>query len=82
VKQWPVTVRHLMGHVSGVRNDAGDEEPVTVRCERTLDVLPRFAKSPLRFEPGTEYRQSSYGWMLVSAAVEARRQTSCVLAWL
>jgi serine beta-lactamase-like protein LACTB len=71
VKQWPVTVRQLMAHMAGVRNDAGDEEPVTVRCERTLDVLPRFAGNPLRFDPGTQYRQSSYGWMLVSAAVEA-----------
>ena len=25
-KQWPVTLRQLMGHVSGIRNDAGDEE--------------------------------------------------------
>ena len=44
-KQWPVTLRQLMAHLSGVRNDAGDEEPVKVRCERTLDVLPRFAGS-------------------------------------
>jgi len=70
-KQWPVTLRQVMGHVAGIRNDAGDEEPVTVRCDRTLDVFPRFAERPLRFEPGTEYRQSSYGWMLVSAAIEA-----------
>ena len=26
---------------------------------------------PLLFEPGTQYRYSSYGWILVSAAVEA-----------
>src|SRR5262245_18522544 len=24
-KQWPVTLRQLMGHVAGVRNDGGDE---------------------------------------------------------
>ncbi|MBK7930025.1 MAG: beta-lactamase family protein, partial [Bryobacterales bacterium] len=30
-----------------------------------------FAGSPLRFEPGTGHRVSSYGWTLVSAAVEA-----------
>ncbi len=70
-KEWPVTLRQLMGHVSGVRDDAGDEEPVTVRCERTVDALPRFAKRPLLFEPGTRYHHSSYGWILVSAAVEA-----------
>lgn len=70
-KQWPVTLRQLMGHLAGVRNDAGDEEPLTVRCERTVDGLQRFAERPLLFEPGTQYRYSSYGWILVSAALEA-----------
>lgn len=70
-KQWPVTLRQLMGHVSGVRNDAGDEEPMSVHCERTLDGLQRFAGEKLRFEPGTEFRFSSYGWILVSGAIES-----------
>ncbi len=69
-KQWPVTLRQLMGHVGGVMRDNGDEEPVTVRCEGTLDALGRFSKAPLRFEPGTEFRVSTYGWILVSGAVE------------
>ena len=30
-----------------------------------------FAERSLLFEPGTQYRYSSYGWILVSAAVEA-----------
>jgi CubicO group peptidase (beta-lactamase class C family) len=70
-KEWPVTLRHLMGHLAGVRRDAGDEEPVRVHCERTLDAMDRFATSPLRFEPGTQYRYSNYGWILMSAAVES-----------
>jgi serine beta-lactamase-like protein LACTB, mitochondrial len=70
-KQWPVTLRQLMGHVAGITNDAGDEEDLTARCERPVEGLQRFAKSPLRFEPGTQYRYSNYGWILVSAAVEA-----------
>jgi CubicO group peptidase (beta-lactamase class C family) len=71
-KQWPVTLRQLMGHLSGVRNDGGDEGPLlSVRCERTVDGLQYFKNSQLLFEPGTEYRYSSYGWILVSAAVEA-----------
>ena len=69
-KQWPVTLRQLMGHVGGIRNDAGDEESLEP-CERTLDALKRFADEPLRFEPGTKSTPSSYGWILVSAAVEA-----------
>jgi CubicO group peptidase (beta-lactamase class C family) len=70
-KQWPVTLRQLMGHVAGVRNDAGDEESLEQRCHRAVEGLPRFAAMPLRFEPETQFRISSYGWVLVSAAVEA-----------
>jgi serine beta-lactamase-like protein LACTB len=71
-KPWPVTLRHLMGHLAGVRNDGGDEGPLlSARCERPVEGLQPFAERPLLFEPGTEYRYSSYGWILVSAAVEA-----------
>jgi CubicO group peptidase (beta-lactamase class C family) len=71
-KPWPVTLRQLMGHTSGVRSDGGDEGPLfSVRCERPADALRHFKDSDLRFEPGTEYRYSNYSWILVSAAVEA-----------
>lgn len=68
---WPVTLRQLMGHLGGVRNDAGDEGPLGESCARTLDGLKLFAEYPLLFEPGTRFRVSSFGWVLVSAAVEA-----------
>jgi serine beta-lactamase-like protein LACTB len=71
-KQWPVTLRQLMGHLAGVRNDGGDEGPLlSARCERPVEGLQHFAERSLLFEPGTHYRYSSYGWILVSAAVEA-----------
>ena len=72
-KQWPVTVRQLMGHMAGVINDGGDEAPLMTRCARTIDglKLDNFAGRPLRFEPGTQVHYSTYGWVLVSAAVEA-----------
>jgi len=76
-KPWPVTLRQLMGHVAGVRNDGGDEGPLlSERCERPVEGLKGFADSSLRFEPGTQYRYSSYGWILVSAAVEAAADES------
>jgi serine beta-lactamase-like protein LACTB, mitochondrial len=43
----------------------------SVHCERPVEALPHFAERPLLFEPGTQFRYSSYGWILVSAAVEA-----------
>lgn len=72
-KQWPVTIRQLMGHLAGISNDGGDEAPLMARCARTVDglnELDRFAERELRFEPGTQYRYSTYGWVLVSAAIE------------
>jgi CubicO group peptidase (beta-lactamase class C family) len=72
IKEWPVTLRQLMAHVAGVRNDGGDEGPLlSSRCERPAHALRAFADRPLLFEPGTRYRFSSYGWIVVSAAVEA-----------
>jgi CubicO group peptidase (beta-lactamase class C family) len=72
VKQWPVTIRQLMGHVAGVKTDGGDEGPLfSQHCGRPVEALPHFAESSLLFEPGTRHRYSSYGWIVVSAAVEA-----------
>ena len=70
-KQWPVTLRHVMGQMAGLRDDGGDEVPLSRSCERAVDGLPRFADRPLLFEPGGRFSFSSYGWILVSAAVEA-----------
>jgi CubicO group peptidase (beta-lactamase class C family) len=71
-KQWPVTVRQLMGHVAGVRNDGGDEGPLfSTHCEHPGEALPLFAEPELLFEPEMSYRQSSYGWILLSVAIEA-----------
>ena len=81
-KQWPVTLRQLMAQVSGVRTDPAGDGPLSNtapddgnafrRCERTVDglKLDDFAERELLFEPGTRFRPSSYGWVLVSAAVE------------
>jgi serine beta-lactamase-like protein LACTB len=82
-KPWPVTLRQLMAQVAGVTTDHGGEAPLSNppsgegspagRCERTVDGLhlDNFAERELLFEPGTRYRPSSYGWVLVSAAIEA-----------
>ena len=52
-KQWPATLRQVMGHVAGIRSDGGDEGPLFgERCDRPVDALQHF-DSALRFEPGT-----------------------------
>ncbi len=72
-KEWPVTLRQLMGNVAGVihyRDDEWGDKP-TAPCERASDGVKSFANDPLLFKPETQYRYSTYGWVLVSAAVEA-----------
>lgn len=71
-KEWPVTLRQLMAHTAGIRNDGGDESVLYgQQCQRPAEALRHFADRSLLFEPGTAYRYSNYGWILVSAAVEA-----------
>jgi serine beta-lactamase-like protein LACTB len=70
-KQWPVTVRQLMSGTAGIRGDGGDEEDLRAHCERPAEGLRKFSDSDLRYEPGSEFRYSSYGWILMSAAIEA-----------
>lgn len=71
-KQQPVTLRQLMGHTAGLKNDGGDESVLYgQRCEQPVDALRHFADSALLFDPGTKFRYSNYGWIVVSAAVEA-----------
>jgi serine beta-lactamase-like protein LACTB, mitochondrial len=70
-QKWPVTLREVMGSVAGIRSDGGDEGPLFgERCDRPVEALQHFDPA-LRFEPGTEFRPSNFGWILVSAAVEA-----------
>jgi CubicO group peptidase (beta-lactamase class C family) len=71
-KQWTVSVRQLIGDVGGVhriRGDGNDAMPVE-HCESLDEAVALLADDPLLFEPGTQYRYSIWGWVLVSAAVE------------
>jgi serine beta-lactamase-like protein LACTB, mitochondrial len=71
-KPWPVTLRQVMAHTAGVRSDGGDEGPLFgTHCERPAEAVPEFAGLSLLFQPGTGYHYSNYGWILVSAAIEA-----------
>ena len=56
-KQWPVTLRQLMGHLAGVRHYRGEEGLHAVGALRAgAGGLQKFADDPLRFEPGTQYQ--------------------------
>lgn len=71
-KPWPMTLRQVMAHTAGLRSDGGDEGPLfSQHCDRPVDGLQAFAGRDLLFEPGTAFRPSRFGYILVSAAIEA-----------
>jgi serine beta-lactamase-like protein LACTB len=70
-KQWPVTVRQLLGHLGAVRHYRGDDEEASTRhYTDRMEPLKIFAGDPLLFEPDTQYSYTTYGFNLLGAAVE------------
>ena len=66
-----VTLRHLLGHLGGIRWYRDDTETNSTRRYRDLlDALSAFADDPLVHEPGTKYLYSSYGFVLAGLAAE------------
>ncbi|MDQ3908391.1 MAG: beta-lactamase family protein, partial [Acidobacteriota bacterium] len=70
-KQWPVTARQILGHLSGIRHYKNDEEFNSTRYYPTINEgLALFKDDPLLFEPGTKYFYSTFGYSVLGCAVE------------
>ncbi|MCB0630529.1 MAG: serine hydrolase domain-containing protein [Saprospiraceae bacterium] len=69
-KEWPITLRQLGGHLAGIRHYQGNEFLNDKKYETVLEGLDIFKNDPLLHEPGSKYAYSSYGWNLISAAME------------
>ncbi len=70
-KPWPVTVRHLLAHLGGVRHYQRPGEASGTEHFFTLhDALRLFAEDPLLHEPGTRYTYTTYGYVLLGCAIE------------
>ena len=70
-KQWPVTARHLLGHLGGVRHyNKPGESSGTTYYYTIEDSLKIFKDDPLLHEPGTKYSYTTYGYSLLGCAVE------------
>lgn len=69
-KRYDFTVEQVAGHLAGIRHYRDDEFMSDVRYNTVTAGLEIFKDDTLLFEPGTDYSYSSYGWNLVSAAVE------------
>jgi len=65
-----ITPRLLAGHLAGIRHYQGDEFLLAKRYNTVTESLAIFKDDPLLHPPGTKFAYSSYGWNLLSAAVE------------
>lgn len=68
-KKWDFTIRQLAGHTAGIRGYQGIEyglnKPYTI--EESIEI---FKDDDLLFEPGTDYLYNSFGWVLISLAMQ------------
>ena len=71
-KPWPVTVREVLTHQSGIRHYNNDDESINTRHYSSIDeaLTQKFAKDPLLFEPGTRFSYSSYGYIVLGCVME------------
>ena len=69
-KSAPLTLRHLAGHVSGIRNYRGNEYWNTQRVIKITETVARFKDDPLLHDPGSKYAYSSYNYVLFGTAME------------
>lgn len=70
-KQWPITVRQLLGHLGGISHYKNyDTEGRIKEHKNTREAIAIFENFDLVAEPGTKYSYSSYGYNLLAAVVE------------
>lgn len=73
-----VTIAQLLAHTSGLRanlthwemNAQGDRSPAPPRVEARAQLAERYLGLQPAYEPGTEFRYSNLGYLVVGAALE------------
>lgn len=66
-----ITPRLLAGHLAGIRHYQGDEFLISKHYDSVLEGLKIFQDDPLVSPPGKEFHYSSYGFNLLSGAMQS-----------
>ncbi|UCE20925.1 MAG: serine hydrolase [Candidatus Aminicenantes bacterium] len=70
-KRWPVTIRHLLGHLSGISHYRNYDEEGHFKTHFTTEQsIGVFKDWELEAEPGTKYIYTTYGFNLLGAVIE------------
>ena len=70
-KEGVITTRLLAGHLAGIRHYRANEMLLNREFSDVHSALAIFKADPLTATPGTKYFYSTYGWTLISAAMES-----------
>ncbi|NNJ81331.1 MAG: beta-lactamase family protein [Flavobacteriaceae bacterium] len=70
-KKGPIKVIHLLSHTSGIDHYKGKESRSFTHYDNLRDASRLFETRKLKFQPGTKYRYTSYGFTLLGAVIEA-----------
>ena len=65
-----ITLLQLAGHLGGIRHYKDDEFQNRRRYESVIEALTIFQQDDLLHAPGERYKYSSWGYVLLSAAIE------------
>jgi len=71
-KRWPVRIRQLISHSSGIRGPNDDDAELynTRHFDHPSDAVAFFAGDDLAFEPGTDFLYSTWNYVLLGCAIE------------
>ncbi len=66
-----VTIQHLLTHTGGTGDFFGPEfDAHRLELRTSQDYVKLYGSRPLRFEPGTKYEYSNYGFLLLGLVIE------------
>ncbi len=69
-KRWPVTLRHILTHTSGIRHYRPGEFLIKDHFDTLEQAIAIFREDSLKFQPGTQFSYSSYAFNLLAGVVE------------